>query len=62
MIDLERYLMLYGSNRTGANLAPVDFVNMQEFETCYGLDVSDQPTLEDLQYRLTQQTKQHSGQ
>lgn len=57
MINPDRYLLLYESNRTGANLAPVDFANMQEFETYYSLDVSDQPTLEVLRHRLTQRPK-----
>ncbi len=57
MINPDRYLLLYESNRTGANLAPVDFAKMQEFETCYGLDVSDQPTPEVMRHRITARYK-----
>lgn len=62
MITVERYSMLYESYVRGANLAPVDFANMDEFVVFHGLDVSDSPTPEEMRHRLALLSKQHSGQ
>lgn len=59
MITSEKYLMLYESNATGANLAPVDFAKMQDFENMHGLDSSDCPSPEVMKHRLTLLSKRH---
>ena len=60
-ITMDRYSLLYESYVRGANLAPVDFADMDEFEAFFGLDVSDSPTPESLRHKLTLLSKQHSG-
>ena len=61
MITADRYLFLYESNTSGANLAPIDFSAMQKFETGNCIDVSDSPTATEMKRRLTPLLMQHQG-
>lgn len=58
-MNANRYIELYISNATGANLAPIDFKHMKDFENELGLDMSDYPTQEEMQRRLALLLKQH---
>lgn len=59
MITTEKYLFLYESNTSGANLAPLDFSAMQEFEAENGFVSSDYPTAKEMKRRLTLLSTQH---
>lgn len=58
-LTMDRYILLYENNAHGANLAPVDFRKMQEFENMHGIDSSDCPSPEVMKHRLTLLSKQH---
>lgn len=61
-MNIERYIMLYTSNATGADLAPIDFQAMNDFETNHGLEVSDNPNPKEMKRRLALLLKPHQDQ
>lgn len=57
MISSDRFIELFYAFRCGANLAPVDFAQMDCFQDSHGLELGPHTTVEELKCKLARRER-----